>query len=129
LINEDFKIKWDDVYCGDGILIFDIDCEDGTELSVNNVDNRSHSKFYIMEKYFSHKKVVIDIDKFPDLLPHEVIDHSAYRFVTFRKTDIAGVSSIDVEKYIGQKLFSKFSAEVQNLIRSKIIDLYHDESW
>ncbi|MDR2077724.1 MAG: hypothetical protein LBP39_02020 [Rickettsiales bacterium] len=128
LVDEDFEVKKDDVYGKDEIIIFEIDCEDGTELLLAEEGNRGeYNKFCIMEKYFGCKNVVIDLGKFPDFSPNEIKNFN-YDFITFDKTNVPGVRYIDLKEYINPKLFSKLSADGQNFIKSKIVDLCHDSN-
>jgi predicted amidohydrolase len=126
LINEDFVIKFNDTYSRDEIISFEVDCEDGTELLLENSESNGekYSEFSIMEKYFGYEKIVIDIDKVLNFSPDKVRDFN-YEFVTFRRPDLAGIKFIDLEKYIDPKLFKKLPAKWRSVIKSRIIDLYH----
>jgi hypothetical protein len=67
------------------------------------------------------------VNKFPDCSPDESGNFDC-EFITFVGTDITGIKFLDLEQYINPKLFNRFSKEEQNLIKSRIIDIYHDDS-
>jgi predicted amidohydrolase len=124
LINEDFRVIFEDLYEDDKILPLEIDCEDGTEIFLRT-PHRNTSPLYIMEKYFNSDKITIDVNKLLDSeLEH--MKKTNCRMVTFDKTIKYTAEFLDIADYINPKLFDRLTNGEQQIIRDKIVDLHHD---
>ncbi|MDR2777869.1 MAG: hypothetical protein LBB24_03810 [Rickettsiales bacterium] len=124
LINEDFKVLFEDIYGGDEIFSFEIDCEDGTELLIGNVDKNTNP-FHIMEKYFDSARITIDVDKFSDSELQRMAENDC-EMVTFRGGTRYNARFIEVTDYISAELLNRLTAREQCSIRDRIVDIYHD---
>jgi hypothetical protein len=128
LINEDFRVVFRDIYSEDGILPFEVDCDDGTELFIEKIyTERNTNPFSVLKKYFSEEKTLVNVDDFPGENIAEInkINNLNYNFVTFQEDPGAGVERINMSDYMDVELFLKFSLEEQRIIKSKILDIYY----
>lgn len=107
LINEDFDIKHYDLYRDDEVFTFDIDCEDGTELFINNKADCNFDISYLLKK----EKCLIDIEN--------IVEEDLKYIKDFKILDEGIIS-----KYIDIHLFSQLSKESKDEIKSIISKKY-----
>lgn len=107
LINEDFEVKYEDIYKKDELFIFDIDCDDGTELFIEK--NNSEANFdisYLLNKEMSR----IDVD----ILTKEEIKQ-------FDKSKIVEFNDTLLKKYINLEIYNNLSVEAKDEIKGLIL--------
>ncbi|MDR1425756.1 MAG: hypothetical protein LBI70_02040 [Rickettsiales bacterium] len=126
LINEDFQIVFEDLYGGDRILPFHVDCEDGTELFLEKPD-RNMNPFFIMEKYFNSTRVTLDVGRFSDA-ELEQMGKNDCEMVTFERGREQNTRFLKIADYISPELFARMLPGEQRAIRDTIVDLYHDRN-
>ncbi|MDR3079283.1 MAG: hypothetical protein LBU15_04600 [Rickettsiales bacterium] len=122
LIDEDFRVVFEDFYRGDELVPFEIDCEDGTELFIRETGGGRGNPFHVLEKYFGPGRVVLDVDLFSDLELEEM-GKNGCELVTFSGESGHRARFIEMTNYINGRLFERLTAKEQNMIKGKIVDL------
>ena len=106
LINEDFEIKHCDIYKKDELFSFEIDCDDGTELLINNKLKSNFDMNFLIDK----EKVKVDKDS---LKPEELKNIDKSKIIKFNNTILS--------KFIDKDLYKNLSEKAKDEIKGFLI--------
>lgn len=124
LINEDFEIVYSDIYKGDDVFEFEIDCEDGTELFIKNKKIENKSIYYLLKKIFGKNKIVVNYDNFTKTDIKDIEKSTKnFKLLSFEKKNVEGVKNIDMGDYVDLELYEKLDDSVKDILKWKVVEL------
>jgi predicted amidohydrolase len=125
LINEDFKIIHSDIYGGDEIFEFEIDCEDGSEVFIKNKKEENKKLYFLLKKKFGDGNIILDYDEYKK---DEIKDIKKYSkdcvIVSFLEKKIDGVKNINIADYININIYNELDEYEKIKVRDIILCHY-----
>lgn len=120
MVNENYEIVVNNNYERDCLLEFELDCADGTELFIDDKPKQNNDIYYVLEKYFGKKSVIVDVDKYH----FNVKNNKKYKMIKFSDScSKYDCNIINLDNYINKELYDKLNEKEKNMIKNKIIDI------